>query len=291
ARDPGAPTNQPGHLDGPPHDPQDLANFITAILKRYPNMIQAVEVWNEPNLDREWSTAPQLLSASRYVTLLKIAHDAIKAVDPNIIVITAALSPTGNSQEPNWTDDFVYFQQLIDAGMLQYADCVGAHSNGYNVPPDQDAVNVVNRPKAIFRGPFDNNRVHSWYFKTTLEGYEKKIQAAGSNVELCVTEFGWGSTEGLTNTPLKGFEFASDNSLADQANFTDAAIAEMQKWGFVRLAFLFNLNYGPQTGWSMDGAVADNNLWCIIGKDWQTRPVWQKVVDRNFRGQPRKASS
>ncbi len=71
ARDPGAPTDQPGHLDGPPHDPQDLANFITAILKRYPGMIQAIEVWNEINLDREWSVAPQQLDPRRYVTLLQ----------------------------------------------------------------------------------------------------------------------------------------------------------------------------------------------------------------------------
>lgn len=290
ARDPGAPIDQPGNYDGPPKDPQDLANFLTAVLKRYPNMVQAVEVWNEINLDREWSTAPQALDPKRYVTLLKMAHDAIKAVDPNVIVITAALSPTGATNGGKYMDDFAYFDKLVAAGMLQYADCVGAHHNGINVPPTADFNNIPERsPRATYRGPWDNPN-HSWAFKTTLEHYAKQVKAAGSDLKLCITEFGWPSAQGLKGKPRQGFEFANDNTLADQADFIDQAITEMQQWGFVRLAFLFNLNYGPQVGWSLDGAVGDNVLYCIIGPDFNPRPVWQKIVDRDFREKPRKAS-
>ncbi|HVO68552.1 MAG TPA: hypothetical protein VMT24_00820, partial [Aggregatilineaceae bacterium] len=222
ARDKGAKI-KPDVYDGPPTDPNEFATFLTALLKRYPGMIHAVEVWNEVNLDREWSTAPQSLDPSRYVKLLQIAHDAIKAVDPNVVVITAALSPTGASAGQAYQDDFVYFKRLLDAGMLKYADCVGAHANGYNVPPTQDRTNLVNRPKAVFRGPFDNIN-HSWYFKETLEGYHKMIAAAGSTTKICLTEFGWASLEGLQGKPRAGFEFAGDNSLQDQANYIDAAI-------------------------------------------------------------------
>ena len=87
-----------------------------------------------------------------------------------------------------------------------------------------------------------------------------------------------------------GFEFGADNSLADQADFTDQAINEMQQWGFVQLAFLWNLNYAAQVGFNMGAAGGDNVLWSILGKNYQPRPVWQKIVDRNFRGQPRKPS-
>jgi len=289
ARDRGAITNRPGEYDGPPADPQDLANFITAILKRYPGMVHAIEVWNEINLDREWATAPQRLDPARYVTLLKTARDTIKAIDPNIVVISAALSPTGASAAGRYMDDFAYFDLLVKAGMLQQADCVGAHHNGINVPPDADFNNIPNRPKARFRGPWENPN-HSWAFKTTLEGYHKRIVAAGSNLKLCVTEFGWPSTQGLKGNPRQGFEFAGDNTLADQADFTDKAIGLMQGWGWVQLAFLWNLNYGAQAGWSMQGPVSDNVVYSILGPEFQPRPVWQKIVDRNFRGQPRKQS-
>src|SRR5258708_1207323 len=120
ARDKGAPTNKPGQYDGPPSNPQDYADFLTAVIKRYPGKINAIEVWNEVNLDREWSTAPQAIDAKRYVTLLTAAHDAIKALDPNIIVITAALSPTGADNTTNYKDDFRYMTELIAAGMLPH---------------------------------------------------------------------------------------------------------------------------------------------------------------------------
>jgi polysaccharide biosynthesis protein PslG len=291
ARDKGAKTKPDpnGDLhDGPPADPQDMANFITAILKRYPNMVHAIEVWNEINLDREWTTAPQRLDPARYVTMLQIVHDTIKAIDPNIVVISASLSPVGASNDGRYIDDFAYMDQLIKAGMLKYADCVGAHHNGINVPPDADFNNIPRR-KVRFSGPWDNPN-HSWAFKTTLETYAKKVSAAGSNLKLCVTEFGWPSTDGMDGKVRQGFEFASDNTLADQANFTDKALSMMQQWGFIRLAFLWNLNYAAQGGFNLQGPVGDNVAWSILGKNFQPRPVWQKIVDRNFRGQPRKAS-
>jgi hypothetical protein len=292
ARDKGAKTKPDpnGDLhDGPPADPKDLANFITAILNRYPGMVHAIEVWNEVNLDREWTTNPQALDPKRYVTLLQTARDAIRAVDPNIVIISAALSPTGANVAGRAMDDFAYFDLLVKAGMLQYADCVGAHHNGINVPPDADYQRIPNRPNARYRGPWDNPN-HSWAFKSTLEGYAKRVAAAGSKLKLCVTEFGWPSAQGLKGKVRAGFEFAADNSLSDQADFTDKAISLMQQWGTVRLAFLWNLNYAAQAGFDLQGPTGDNVAWSILGTDYQPRPVWQKIVDRNFRGQPRQPS-
>jgi hypothetical protein len=286
ARDKGAITNKPGQYDGPPANPQDLADFLTVMIKKYPGMIHAVEVWNEPNLDREWATAPKALDAGRYVTLLKTAHDAIKVVDPNIIVISAALSPTGANIAGAAMDDFNYFKMMVDAGVLRYADCVGAHHNGINVPPTADYSAIPNRPNVRFRGPWANPH-HSWAFKSTLEGYNKMVTAAGSTLKLCITEFGWPSTQDLKGQPRAGFEFAADNSLAEQADYIMQAIDMMQKWGWVRLAFLFNLNYGAQAGWSMSGPVSDNVVYSILGPNFQPRPVWQRIVDRNFRAVPR----
>jgi polysaccharide biosynthesis protein PslG len=296
ARDPGAKTKPDpnGDLhDGPPKDPQDFANFITALLKRYPKgTIHAIEVWNEINLDREWTTQPQQLDPKRYVELLRVAHAAIKAFDPNIIVISAALSPTGAKALPRAMDDFVFLDQLIKAGMLQYTDCLGAHHNGINVPPDVDYSTgrlPERKPPAKYRGPWDNPN-HSWSFKATLLGYADIIKKNNSNIKMCLTEFGWPSTQGMIGSVRGGFGFAADNTLADQADFTDKALTLMQEWGFVRIAWLWNLNYAAQAGFDLQGPVGDNVAWSILGKDYQPRPVWQKIVDRNFRDKPRKAT-
>ncbi len=262
---------------GPPADFQDYVNFVTAIVERYPGMVHGIEVWNEQNLDREW-TSTGGLSAANYVTLLRQTYQAVKNIDPGIVVISGALSPTGGWTEPDGRvsaiDDFSYLDALIAAGMLNYADCVGAHHNGYNIGPSVTWDNVPPDPTATFRGPFDNPH-HSWSFRSTLETYANKVQLAGSDLKLCVTEFGWASTEDLDGYP-PGFEFANDNTLAEQNTWTIEALDNMEEWGTVWLAFLWNFNYGPQGGWD---PTNDNVPYSIIGKDWNFRPVYDSLRD------------
>ncbi|HRE49643.1 MAG TPA: hypothetical protein PLD47_18105 [Aggregatilineales bacterium] len=288
ARDPGAKL-QPGVFDGPPANPQDFADFLTALLNRYKGKVHGIEVWNEINIDREWSTNPPAIDARRYVTLLQSAYQTIKSIDPSIVVLSSGLAPTGANIPGAVTDDFVYMDQLIAAGMLQFADCVGAHHNGLNVPPTADYNNIPERvPPASYRGPWQNPH-HSWSFKSTLEGYGQRIVNAGSSLKLCVTEFGWPTMEDLKGrgNPRDGFGFAFDNTLADQADFTRQAIDMMEASGIVRLAFLWNLNYGAQAGWQLGDATGDNVLWSILGPDYQARPVWNVIVEKNFRGRAR----
>jgi polysaccharide biosynthesis protein PslG len=260
---------------GPPADPQDYANFVTAILDRYPGMVHAIEVWNEQNLDREWTSARGLIAAD-YVELLRVAAQAIKNADPGVIVISGALSPTGGWTESDGRvtaiDDFIYFDSLIAAGMLNYSDCVGAHHNGYNIGPSVAWNNVPNDPTATFRGPFDNPH-HSWSFFSTLQTYANKIELAGGDQPLCITEFGWASTEDLEGSPA-GFGFADDNTLEEQAEWTVEALDLMEGWGTVWLAFIWNFNYGPQAGWDPSN---DNVPYSMIGKDWNFRPIYDAV--------------
>ncbi len=271
AREPGVDLTK----NGPPANPQDYADFVTAILRRYPGKVHAIEVWNEQNLDREWTSAKGL-SAANYVELLHTTYQAVKAVDPGVIVVSGALSPTGLSDGVHAWDDFVYMDQMIAAGLLNYTDCVGAHHNGYNVSPDYTYDAIPPDPSAQFRGPFDNPH-HSWSFRSTLQTYASKISLKGGDQKLCVTEFGWPSAEGLSGVPA-GFEFANDNTLAEQRDYTVKAIQYMKDSNFVWLAFLWNLNYGPQAGWAADN---DNVAYSIIGPKFVFRPVFDAVRDWN----------
>ncbi len=271
SREPGVNLSQ----HGPPANPQDYADFVTALIERFPGMVHGIEVWNEQNLDREW-TSTGGLSAANYVELLRVTTQAVKAIDPGIIIISGALSPTGGWTEPDGRvtaiDDFVYFDALINAGMLNYADCVGAHHNGYNIGPTVPWNNVPNDPTATFRGPFDNPH-HSWSFYSTLQTYANKIELANGDQPLCITEFGWAVTEDLGGSP-EGFGFADDNTLEEQAEWTVEALSAMESWGTVWLAFIWNFNYGPQAGWD---PTNDNVPYSMIGKDWNFRPIYDAV--------------
>ncbi len=267
AREPGA--NLERH--GPPADPQALADFVAAILNRYPGQIHAIEVWNEQNLDREW-TSIHGLSAEKYVDLLRAAYQTIKAIEPGTIVISGALSPTGVDDGRSAVDDFKYMERQIEADMLDWADCVGAHHNGYNVSPDYRYLDIPDDPTAIFQGPF-TNRHHSWSFRSTLEGYAQRIRAAGKDTRLCVTEFGWPSSEDLGGA-RQGFEFSLDNTLAEQADWIPKAMTNMETWGFVWLAFVWNFNYGPQAGYAITN---DNVPYSLIGPDFTFRPAYDAI--------------
>jgi hypothetical protein len=256
---------------GPARTNDLYVNFVRAILERYPGQVFAIEVWNEQNLDREW-TSLRGLSASNYVSLLRDTYNMVQEVSSGTIVISGALSPTGLDDGIGAIDDFRYMDQMINAGMLDVTDCVGAHHNGYNIGPTVVYTNVPNDPTAIFRGPFDNPH-HSWSFRSTLEGYTQRIRAAGSDKKLCVTEFGWAVTEDLDGTP-RGFEFADDNSLEEQAQFFADALEYMEGGGNVWLAFIWNLNYGPQANWD---PTNDNTPYSLIGPGFEFRPAFDAI--------------
>lgn len=260
-----------GNTHGPPEDLSQLATFLGQLIDHYPGQISAIEVWNEQNLDREWLAA-EGLSAARYVEMLRLARETIKARDPGIVVVSGALAPTGGWVEPDGRvtaiDDFVYFQQLLEAGMLEHADCVGAHHNGYNIGPDVLAEEAPSHPEAAtasFRGPFDNVH-HSWSFKSTLVGYSEMMEG---KKKLCVTEFGWASSEGTGGTPT-GFAFADDNSLQEQADWIVQAFQLQREWGITWLAFLWNLDYGPKGLGPQD----DNVPYSILNMDGSPRPAF-----------------
>ncbi len=264
----------------PPDDLGLFIGFIGDLVDRYKGRIHAIEVWNEQNLDREWDTE-EGVKAERYVEMLRLSYQAIKSRDPNIIVISGALSPTGvvatDPQNPDrYTviDDFVYFQQMIDAGFLNYADCVGAHHNGYNVPPDVAWDEGYDDPSASYRGPFDAPH-HSFSFKSTLWGYRDMIEAAGRNTPLCVTEFGWATSEGFDGTPPE-FEFADDNTLEDQAQWNAEAFQLMREWGIVHLAFLWNLDYSYKGG---TGATDPNAPYSILDLKGAARPAYDAIAN------------
>jgi len=105
--------------NGPPDDFQLYSGFLADLMGRYEGQISALEIWNEQNLVREWTTG-QSLSPGAYVALLSTAYQTVKSIDPNVIIISGALAPTGVTDWVTSVDDFEYLGQALDAGLLQY---------------------------------------------------------------------------------------------------------------------------------------------------------------------------
>lgn len=273
------PMPAPEGQQSPPDNYQLYADFLAKLIQHYPGQIGAIEVWNEENLEREWNTAAGVDSAE-YIKLLQAAYTTIKSHDSNIIVISGALSPTGincrvsfpNCQpegRPIVVDDATYLTQFVQAGGLQYTDCVGTHSNGTNLPPDSDGAHPPGDGATYtFKGPWENPH-YSWALKSQVETYAQILN--GQKLQ-CVTEFGYASP--INGQFPHGYEFAADVTEKQQADYLVAAYDWMRTSGLVKMAFLFNLDYGPKGG---DPASDDNVIFCILSKEGIPRPAFDAI--------------
>ncbi|MFO7540250.1 MAG: cellulase family glycosylhydrolase [Chloroflexota bacterium] len=117
----------------PPVDYQDFGDFCGAVADRFQGRIAAYQVWNEPNLSREWGE--QSPDPVAYTELLRVCYEAIKTADPQAIVISAGLAPTG-TQPPLAMPNMDFLQGMYDAGAAAYFDVLGVHAPGYSAPPD-----------------------------------------------------------------------------------------------------------------------------------------------------------
>lgn len=131
-------------LTAPPQNFQDFGDFCYAVASRYRGRaIKAYEVWNEPNLAREWGGKPP--SPADYVRLLSTCYQGIKKGDPNAIVISAGLAPTGTSSSEAMPDD-EFLKGIYQAGGAHSFDMLGLNAPGYAAPPQASPDEVARRP-------------------------------------------------------------------------------------------------------------------------------------------------
>ena len=257
-------------VQGPPANPQDFADFLFAMAGRYKGRVAAYEVWNEQNLWYEWGGRGNRLSASKYVELLKPAYLAIKRADPGAVVVSGALTPTGWNDGDTAIDDQVYLEQMYQAGLRGYCDAVGAHPSGYNNPPDADWRTYQDPSKT-----FGAAGHPSWYFRGTMEGYRNiMVKYGDGDKAIWPTEFGWASIENLTPNPAGGYEYARDNTEAEQAQYLVKAFEMAKAWGWVGPMFVWNLNFGP-----VAGAADEKAAFGIVRADWSPRPAFAALAN------------
>jgi LysM repeat protein len=251
--------------DGPPDDFAHFAAFAGTLAQRYAGRVDAYEIWNEPNLRREWNSSAHSIDAGAYMELMSAARDAIKAADPNASVISAGLAPTGFNDGVNAIDDRVFLQDMYSNDLASVADAIGAHPGGWANPPD---ATCCDQPEGV-ETHFDDR---SFFFQDTLNDYRQiMIRNSDSETPIWVTRFGWGSTEDSTAARTINV-FYNYTSLAEQATYVPRGFELGNEMGFVGPMFVFNLN-GCQ-------GQPDRAEFCyhsLVGPSGATRPVFDSV--------------
>ena len=201
----------------------------------------AIEVWNEPNLVREWPAGQ--VSGANYTTMLARAYSAIKTANPNVLVISAAPAPTGafgGGCGNEGCDDILFLQQMRAAGATNAMDCLGAHYNEGIISPDLRSGD----PRATDH--------YTRYFYGMLDTY---YNAFGGQRQVCWTELGYLSGEGYQSLP-PAFGWAANTSVAEHAQWLGRAAQLSRSSGRVRLMIVWNVDFTGVWGDDPQGGYA-----------------------------------
>ena len=220
--------NQPGYVE-------EYAAFVGGVAARGAD---AIEVWNEPNIDREWPSGS--ISPANYTNLLRAAYGAIKGANSNTMVISGAPAPTGffGGCGGGGCDDNAFVRGMAAAGAANYMDCLGIHYNEGILSPDRTSGD-----------PRGNSGHYTRYFWGMMNTYSR---AFGGSRPLCFTELGYLTPEGFPPLP-GGFAWAQNVSLAQHTAWLDRAVALARGSGRVRLLIVWNVDFTEYGGDPMAG--------------------------------------
>jgi LysM repeat protein len=216
---------------------QEFATFLAGLAR---GGADAIEVWNEPNLAREWPAGR--ISGANYTAMLRTSYQAIKAANSATLVISAAPAPTGGlGCSTNGCNDDSFIRAMAGAGATQYMDCVGIHYNAGAVSP-----------YARGGAPVASNAHYSWYYPAMVDLYTSVFPSR----PLCFTELGYVSNEGFSPQLPATFSWASNTTVQDQALWLAQAVEIAENSGRVRMLIVWNVDAVAYTSEDPQAAYA-----------------------------------
>jgi len=258
----------PGAPSDPPLDLAAWTEFCGTLAARYRGQIAAYQVWNEPNLTREWAGHPP--SAAAYVTLLAACAEAIRAADPGAIIISAGLAPTGTGL-PEAIPDMDYLRQMYAAGAAPYFDVLGLNAPGYGNPPEMSPAEA--EAAGFLR----------WMcFRHVEDMRAIMVEAGDAHKQVAILELGW-----TTDRIHPDYAWHAVDEETQAAYLVGAYRYAAQHWrpwaGLITAIYIADISWTPDNEeywWAVNIAGYDNG--------WQGRPAYyqlswmERYVDDTF---------
>ncbi|HEY76601.1 MAG TPA: hypothetical protein G4O00_10545 [Thermoflexia bacterium] len=236
-----------------PVPPAEFAHLCGALAERYRGQVQAYQVWNEPNLSREWAGQPP--NPAGYVDLLRACYVAIKRADPDALVVSAGLAPTGTGP-PEAMPDTEFLIQMYEAGASPYFDLLGVHAPGFRAPPETSPEEAAGNPE------YGGQRF--FCFRHVEDLREIMVRYGDADKQIAILEMGW------TTDPI-------------HPEYAWFAVTEEQKADYLVRAFQYaREHWRPWIGPMFVYTIADpfwtpddEQYWWAI-----TEPGWPETIVR-----------
>ena len=236
-------------VQAPPDDPADFAAFAMAVADRYRGRVRYYQIWNEPNIYPEWGEQP--VSPEDYAKLLAAASRAIRAVDPDAVIVLAAMAATtayaGDMEPGGNLNDLIYLQRLYDAGAAEWFDVLAVQGYG------------------LWSGPLDR-RMHPLVLNFGRARYVRDLMVRNGDGEkpMWISEMNWNTVP--LDRPAPFGRVTPD----DQGRFLIQAFRRIEdEWPWLTLA----------------------NVWYFkrARPDWEERgdpQAWFRLMDHNGKPSP-----
>jgi hypothetical protein len=245
----------------PPGNAANFADFAFALASRYNcqagsrGCIQAYQIWNEPNLAREWGGNRP--NPAQYIEFLRLAYAAIKRANPNAIVISAGMAPTGDNSNLAMPDDLFYEEMYKAMGGNSNCcfDMLGVHGAGFAAPPELDPAEAASNPK------YGGYRFFAFRHVEDIRAIMVRYNDA--NKKIVLLEFGWTFDPVNPSYKWHGADAGIDQRV--QAEYLRGAYQfaaqNWQPW-----IGLMNLITMPNLDWTADGNPHDEEQywWAIM---------------------------
>jgi polysaccharide biosynthesis protein PslG len=265
--------------NGKPSDPRTMGNFVEALVKRYGTKIGAIEIWNEPNLAVENGGRVTAEDPGRYAELLIECYKRIKAVEPSIVVLLAAPSSTGVSNETIAMPDEEYLRAVYsyNGGIVRsYFDAQAAHPGAAANPPETLYPQSPSFIEGCQPAPDRCWNDHPTHYFRHVENIRRLMVESGvGDRQIWITEYGWATPN---NTP--NFEFGAFTSFETQAEYVTRAITRVyeeyrdeQGRPWVGAMFLWNMNFAVLWG-AQGNPQHEQASFSILNPDWSPRPTF-----------------
>ncbi|NLE77382.1 MAG: family 14 glycosylhydrolase, partial [Chloroflexi bacterium] len=245
--------DKPFWAGNPPENSQHFADFLEAVATRYRGRIHAYQVWNEPNLAREWGEKRP--DPSGYAAMLRLSYAAIKRGDPAAIVVTAGMAPTGTDNEIAMPDmkfyDLMY--QAMGGKSDGYFDMLGVHGAGYAAAPEVGPDEAAG-DKARYGGE------RFFAFRHVEDVRELMVRYGDKDKRVVVLEFGW-TTDNRPDSPYYWHGAGAGITEKTKGEYLvrafEYAEANWKPW-----IALMSVIYLPDIQWT---AQDEQYYWSIIG--------------------------
>jgi hypothetical protein len=221
---------------------EDFGDYVRAFANRYGDRIEAVVIWNEPNLALEWGFQP--IDPEGYARLLKTAYENVQESEhPDVLVLGGALAPTlappGSDQAMN---DLVYLQRMLDAGAGEVMDGLAVHAYGWSFPtgdpPDPEIIN----------------------FRRTELVHQLLVDNGYPNMPIYITEGGWNDHPRWTRAVKP----------AQRIEYTIEAYKLAETWPWARVVALWAFRYPWPARTYLD-------YFSFVTPDFDPKPIYLEV--------------